>query len=148
MIKAADHGVDAMPVLHLTEGVDGISRFTSQPQQETPVNLPLFFDAMPAPDVPFPEDVVTTHAVASDAGLVAFFRFHKDMDLPPHAHGPQLGTVIAGEIVFTISGEARTYRPGDSHDIPAGVEHSARIRAGTIAVDVFAEADRYPLKAR
>ena len=112
------------------------------------MNLPAFFDAMPALDVPFPEDVVRTHAVRSDAGLVAFFRFHKDMDLPPHSHGPQWGTVIAGEIVFTIGGETRSYGPGDSYDIPAGVEHGARIRAGTTVVDVFAEADRYPLKAR
>jgi quercetin dioxygenase-like cupin family protein len=112
------------------------------------MNFPDFFDVMPALDVPFPGDVVTTHAVRSDAGLVAFFRFHKDMDLPFHSHGPQWGTVIAGEIVFTIGGETRTFGPGDSYDIPAGVEHGARIRAGTVAVDVFAEADRYPLKAR
>ena len=111
------------------------------------MNLPAFFDAMPALDVPFPEDVDSTHAVRSDAGLVAFLRFHKDMDLPPLSHGPQLGTVIAGEIVFTIGGETRSYGPGDSYDIPAGVEHGARIRAGTVAMDVFAEADRYPLKA-
>ncbi|MGI1664180.1 cupin domain-containing protein [Palleronia sp. KMU-117] len=112
------------------------------------MNLPSFFESMPALDVPFPEDVVTTHAVRSDAGLVAFFRFHKDMDLPRHAHGAQWGTVIAGEIVFTIGDETRTYGPGDSYDIPAGVEHGAKIRAGTVAVDVFAEADCYPLKAR
>ena len=112
------------------------------------MKLPAFFEAMPALDVPFPVDVVTTYAVRSDAGLVAFFRFHKDMELPPHAHGTQWGTVIAGEIVFTIGGETWTYGPGDSYDIPAGVEHGARIRAGTVAVDVFAEADRYPLKAR
>ena len=112
------------------------------------MNLPACIDLMPAIDVPFPEDVVSTYAIRSDAGLVAFFRFHKDMHLPPHAHGAQWGTVIAGEIVFTIGGATRTYGPGDSYDIAAGVEHSARIRAGTLAVDVFAEADRYPLKAR
>lgn len=108
------------------------------------MNLPAFFDSMPALDVPFPEDVVSTYAIRSEA----FFRFHKDMDLPPHGHGPQWGSVIAGEIVFTIGEVTRTYGPGDSYDIPAGVEHSARIRAGTVAVDVFAEADRYPLRAR
>jgi quercetin dioxygenase-like cupin family protein len=112
------------------------------------MQLPALFDAMPALDVPFPEDVVSTHAVRSDAGLVAFFRFHKDMDLPPHAHGAQWGTVVAGEIVFTIGDETRSYGPGECYDIPAGVEHSARIRAGTVAIDVFAEPDRYALKPR
>ena len=112
------------------------------------MTLPAFFDAMPALDIPFPDDVVTAHAVRSDAGLVAFFRFQKDMVLPPHAHGPQWGTVVAGEITFTIGGETRRYGPGDSYDIPAGVEHGAQIRAGTVAIDVFAEPDRYRLKDR
>ncbi len=112
------------------------------------MKLPAFFDAMPALDIPFPEDVVSVRAVRSDAGLVAFFQFHKDMILPPHAHGPQWGTVVAGEIVFTIGGQTRTCGPGDSYDIPAGVEHGARISAGTLAIDVFAEPDRYALKPR
>ncbi len=105
-----------------------------------------FILGFPALDVPFPEDVVMTRAIRSDAGLVAFFEFHKDMVLPPHAHGAQWGTVIAGEVVFTIGGETRTYGPGDSYNIPAGVEHGAQIKAGTQAIDVFAEADRYALK--
>ncbi|NCO16040.1 MAG: cupin domain-containing protein, partial [Alphaproteobacteria bacterium] len=56
--------------------------------------------------------------------------------------------VVAGEIVFTIGDETRTYRPGDSYAIAAGVEHGAAIKAGTVAIDVFAEADRYALKPR
>lgn len=112
------------------------------------MQLPAFFDAMPSLDLPFPETQVSTHAVRSEAGLVVFFHFHQDVRLPPHAHGPQWGTVVAGEIAFTIGGVTRTCRPGDSYDIPAGVVHGAQIKAGTIAVDVFAEADRWPLKPR
>lgn len=110
--------------------------------------LPAFFDNMPALDVPFPETIVSTHAVRSDAGLVVFFRFHQDFSLPPHAHGHQWGTVIAGEVALTIDGKTRRYRPGESYDIPAGVVHGVAVTAGTIALDVFAEADRYRLKAR
>ncbi|MCK0151756.1 cupin domain-containing protein [Marivita sp. S6314] len=108
---------------------------------------PEFIESFPALDVPFPEDVVQTNVIRSDHGLVAFFTFDKDMELPPHAHGAQWGTVIEGEIELTIGGVTKTYRPGDSYDIPAGVEHGARIKAGTRAIDVFAEADRYPVKA-
>ena len=111
------------------------------------MSYPEFIQSFPALDVPFPEDVVQTNVIRSDHGLVAFFTFHKDMELPPHAHGAQWGTVIAGEIEFTIGGETKTYRHGDSYDIPAGVEHGARIKAGTRVIDVFAEADRYPVKA-
>ncbi len=108
---------------------------------------PEFIQAFPSLDVPFPDDVVETAVIRSDQGLVAFFNFLKDMDLPPHAHGAQWGTVIEGELDFTIDGHTKTYRPGDSYSIPAGVTHGARIKAGTRVIDVFEEADRYPIKS-
>ena len=107
---------------------------------------PDFFESFPRIAVPFPEDVVQTRAIRSDAGLVVFFTFPRDLTLPMHAHGAQWGTVVEGEIVFTIGGETRTYGPGDSYSIPAGVPHGAVIRQGTRVIDVFAEADRYALK--
>lgn len=110
------------------------------------MRLPAFIQSLPALDIPFPSDVVSSHAIRSDQGLAVFFTFHKDFELPPHAHGAQWGTVIAGELEFTIGGVTKTYRPGDSYDIPAGVEHGARVAAGTTVIDVFSEPDRYPLK--
>lgn len=110
------------------------------------MSFPDFMQAFPAIDVPFPEDVVSTSVIRSDAGLVAFFTFLQDMELPLHSHGAQWGTVVAGEIEFTIGGETRIYRAGDSYSIPAGVAHGAQIKAGTRVIDVFEEADRYPLK--
>ncbi|MCT8328839.1 cupin domain-containing protein [Albidovulum sediminis] len=108
--------------------------------------LPAFMRTFPALDLPFPDDTVRTSAVRSEAGLVVFFTFLKDFDLPPHSHGAQWGSVIEGGIEFTIGGVTRRYGPGDSYDIPAGTVHSARISAGTVAVDVFEEPDRYPLR--
>lgn len=108
--------------------------------------FPDFIRAFPGINVPFPDDVVQTAVVRSDAGLVAFFTFLKDMQLPVHSHGAQWGTVVEGEIEFTIGGETKIYRPGDSYSIPAGVEHGAMIKAGTRVIDVFAEADRYTIK--
>jgi quercetin dioxygenase-like cupin family protein len=121
-----------------------LSRLT---KTENKIPYPSFIADFPALDVPFPEDVVQTNVIRSDAGLVAFFTFHKDMTLPPHSHDAQWGTVIEGEIVFTIGGETKTYRPGDSYSIPAGVEHGAEIKAGSRVIDVFEEADRYPIRA-
>ena len=112
------------------------------------MDFPPFIAALPRVVLPFPETVVTARGLRSDRGLAVFFAFHKAMDLPAHSHGPQWGTVVAGEIVFTIGGTTRTYRPGDSYMIPAGVEHGAKIKAGTRAIDVFEEPDRYRLKAR
>lgn len=107
---------------------------------------PDFINAFPKLDVPFPEDVVQTTVIRSDSGLVAFFTFLKDMELPLHSHGAQWGTVVEGEIVFTIGGETKMYRAGDSYSIPASVKHGALIKAGTRVIDVFEEADRYPIK--
>jgi quercetin dioxygenase-like cupin family protein len=111
------------------------------------MTYPDFIDAFPSIDVPFPDDVVRTSVVRSDDGLVVFFNFLKDMKLPLHAHGAQWGTVLEGEIEFTIGGVTRIYRPGDSYTIPAGVEHGAMIKAGTRVIDVFEEVDRYPIRA-
>jgi quercetin dioxygenase-like cupin family protein len=108
--------------------------------------FPDFIEAFPGLDVPFPDEVVRTMAVRSEAGLVVFFDFAQDLALPPHSHGAQWGTVVEGEVALTVAGETRVYRPGESYSIPAGVEHAVRVRAGTRAIDVFAEADRYPLK--
>lgn len=109
------------------------------------MDFPDFIMAFPTMDVPFPDDVVQARAIRSDAGLVAFFTFLQDVELPMHAHKAQWGTIVEGEIELTIGGKTRVYRPGDSYSIPAGAEHGGLIKAGTRVIDVFQEADRYPI---
>lgn len=84
--------------------------------------------------------------VQFDDGLVAFFTFLKDIELPPHSHGAQWGTVVEGQIEFTIGGVTKLYKAGDSYSIPAGVEHGALIKSGTRVIDAFEDADRYAIK--
>ena len=110
--------------------------------------FPDFIMSLPALALPFPEEIVQSRAIRSDQVLCVFFTFLQDMELPPHAHGAQWGSVVEGEIEFTIGGETRIYGPGDSYSIPAGVEHGAMIKAGTRVIDVFAEPDRYPIRVR
>ena len=110
------------------------------------MTLPDFIDKLPALDLPVPEDVVTTRAVQSDRGLVAFFTFHEDFKLPPHSHKAQWGIVIAGEAEFTIGGKTTRYGPGEAYDIPSGVEHSGSFIKGTVCMDVWEEPDRYALR--
>jgi quercetin dioxygenase-like cupin family protein len=130
-------GAKAMPIVK-TVGL-GLA-------EESSMQFPEFFDAFPAIAVPLPEDVVQTRVIRSEAGLVAFFTFLQDVTLPMHAHGAQWGTVLEGEITLTIGEETKVCRPGDSYTIAPGVLHGAVIKAGTRVIDVFAEADRYPLK--
>jgi quercetin dioxygenase-like cupin family protein len=108
--------------------------------------LPDFINALPGVALPISEDKVSARAIRSDRGLAVFFTIHEDLELPLHSHGDQWGTVLQGEMTLTIGGETKVYRPGDSYFIPAGVEHGAKLPAGAVILDVFAEADRYPLR--
>ena len=110
------------------------------------MTIPDFIQAFPGLDVQFPDDVVQTFAIRSDTGLMVMFSFLQDMVLPPHAHKAQWGTVLEGEIEFTIGGVTKIYGPGDSYSIPSGVEHGAKIKAGSRVIDIFEEPDRYSLK--
>jgi quercetin dioxygenase-like cupin family protein len=55
--------------------------------------------------------------------------------------------VISGQLELTIDGKTVIYGPGDDYDIPSGAVHSVKVTAGTRAVDVFEESDRYGLMA-
>ena len=65
--------------------------------------------------------------------------------IDPNAHVPmhqhpqeQCGTVVAGEVTFTIGGETRLLKSGDCYIIPGNVPHSATGgEAGTRLVEVF-----------
>lgn len=97
--------------------------------------------------LPLPEAAVSTSAMRTEDGLAVFFTVHQDIALPPQSHGDQWDTVLAGELALTREGETRVYRPGESYFIPAGQEHAASVPAGSVILDIFAEPDRYPLKA-
>lgn len=108
--------------------------------------LPDFIRKFPSLELPLPDSMVATSAMQSKDGLVVFFEIREDTTLPPHSHGDQWGMVIEGQMDLTIGGQTRTYRPGEPYFIPGGTEHGASIPAGTVIMDVFAEADRYALK--
>lgn len=112
------------------------------------MELPEFIMGFPSADLPLPEEKVTSRAMRSENGLMVFFIVHQDVDLPPHAHKGQWGTVIEGHVELTIGDKTRVYKPGEFYNIPSGVEHSAKIPAGTKIIELFEEPDRYDLKHR
>ncbi len=59
--------------------------------------------------------------------------------VPPHNHPhEQGGYCIQGAMEFTIGGETRTVRRGESWMIPGGVTHSVRaMEEGAVALDIF-----------
>lgn len=110
------------------------------------MDIPAFIQAFPALDLPFPDSVVTTSVIRSEAGLMVMFAFHEDFSLPEHHHKAQWGNVIEGQVELTINGQSRTYLPGESYSIPSGVPHAVKVTAGTKVIDIFEEPDRYPLR--
>jgi quercetin dioxygenase-like cupin family protein len=110
------------------------------------MKLPEIITGLPEIELPFPPTTVKTNALRSDRGLLVFFQILEDVDLPPHSHKAQWGTVLEGQIELTIGGETRTYGPGDSYNIPSGVVHSGKLPAGAKILDFFEEPDRYKLK--
>jgi hypothetical protein len=82
--------------------------------------FPDFFRAFRRWTSPFPTDVVGTQAIRSDQrAWWSSSPSTSDMDAADACkHGAQWGSVIEGEITFTIGDETRVYRPGDSYSIP------------------------------
>ena len=111
------------------------------------MQFPAFIKTFPGLEIPFPEDIVSTNAIRSDAGLIVFFTFHEDLELPEHSHGAQWGQLVHGAIEMVIDGVKKVCAPGDNWDIPAGTPHSAVIKAGSLVIDVFEEPDRYPIRS-
>lgn len=111
------------------------------------MHYPDFMQNLPAIEIPYPDDVVRTNALRTDDALVVYFTVLKDCEIPEHHHGAQWGHLIHGRIELTVNGKTRICNPGDSWDIPAGAPHSAKIKAGSLLMDVFEESDRYPVRA-
>lgn len=70
-------------------------------------------------------------------GLTVFMAADRDVIVPRHRHGAQWGIVLSGTMTLEIGGLVATYGPGQSHYIPAGVEHEAVLHAGWQGLYIF-----------
>jgi quercetin dioxygenase-like cupin family protein len=103
--------------------------------------FPTLVTDLPRIDVPLPG--VTGWLLQGESRQAVFFRLEPGMVIPEHSHGAQWGMVVDGEVELTIAGETRVYGKGDSYEIPAGTPHSARCAGGALALDLFADPNRY-----
>ena len=71
--------------------------------------------------------------------MLAVVTFDPNAEVPVHKHPhEQAGTVLSGEVEFTIEGESRLLRGGDIYLIPSNVEHSAKAGPSPAEVlDIF-----------
>jgi quercetin dioxygenase-like cupin family protein len=103
--------------------------------------FPEFIRALPEPDSPLAG--LKARLLGNDRALAMFYELPDGVEVPEHAHGAQWGVVLEGWVEFTIGGETKTYRRGDTYFVPDSVAHSAVISPGYVGIDVFADADRY-----
>ena len=105
---------------------------------------PEIITALPQADIPF-KGVRGWLSQGEDHQIV-FFDLEPIGKVTEHKHGAQWGIVIEGEMDLTIGGITKTYKRGDSYFIPEGVPHSAVFKKRTLALDFFADKDRYKAK--
>ncbi len=105
-----------------------------------PFPFPAFIRTLPAPNTA-PE--ITAHIARSEEVLTMFFETEEPVEVPEHAHGPQWGVVLRGQMEMTISGVKKTYKTGDTYFVPDGAPHIAQLHAGYAGIDVFADTDRF-----
>ncbi len=108
------------------------------------MEFPAIITELPRADLPL--DGATGWVLQGPTRQAVFFRLEPGTEVPPHSHGAQWGIVIDGEIELTIGGKTRVYRKGDTYEIGAGQEHSARCPGGALVLDVFADPDRYRVR--
>jgi quercetin dioxygenase-like cupin family protein len=96
---------------------------------------------------------VLARAVEGDRMSFAVVELAPNSSVNEHQHpNEQIGMVLSGSMTFTIGGEARVIRAGDTYNIPGGVLHEAVAGAdGAVVVDVFspvrADWDRFATDA-
>lgn len=108
--------------------------------------FPEIIRRLPEADAPFRG--ISLRLLQGPTASAIFVEAHETSEVPVHSHGAQWGVVVAGELVLTIGGETRTYRPGEEYLIPAGVPHAAKLKAGVRVIDFFDDPNRYRPKAR
>ena len=58
--------------------------------------------------------------------------------VPDHTHPhEQIGYVVSGRVSFTIDGEERELRAGDSYLVPGGATHAITALEPSVCIDVF-----------
>ena len=110
------------------------------------MELPEIITRLPEVELPIPSTTVRTSLLQSEHGQLVFFQVLKDVELPPHSHKGQWGTVLDGMVELTVSGSTRSHSAGSSYYIPAGAIHSAMLVAGTKIIEFFEEPNRYKQK--
>jgi quercetin dioxygenase-like cupin family protein len=88
--------------------------------------LPVFEGAFPA------------RRLTADGCDVLFASYPAEQRLAVHHHAAEcVGIVTHGELLLTLHGVERAYRPGQWFHIPAGAPHAARFAIATALIEFW-----------
>ena len=103
------------------------------------MELPEIITRLPEVELPIPSTTVRTSLLQSEHGQLVFFQILKDVELPPHSHKGQWGTVLEGLVELTTAGAAgvtTTEEGGESRGggtVPAAMRRC--VLSLTVAID-------------
>ncbi|HUN80522.1 MAG TPA: cupin domain-containing protein [Phycisphaerae bacterium] len=97
--------------------------------------FPPFAEEWPEAKLDF--EGLTGRVLKGPQGLTIFMAADRDVEVPKHRHGAQWGIVLAGSMELTLGGKTERYGPGQTHYIPADVEHEATLYAGWRGLYIF-----------
>jgi quercetin dioxygenase-like cupin family protein len=82
---------------------------------------------------------VTRNVLLSCGKLMAVrLDFRKGAVVNQHSHPhEQIGYIVQGSFEFTIGGETKILKTGDSYYMPSNVVHGAKALEESVAIDIF-----------
>ena len=73
---------------------------------------------------------------------VLFASYPAGTDIPPHTHDTDnIGVITQGELIVSIYGEEKHYKPGDWYHVPAQIVHAARFEQETSEIEFWFKVD-------
>jgi quercetin dioxygenase-like cupin family protein len=103
------------------------------------MSAPYFVTPADAPQVEQVANVYRRTMATSERVMLCEFFLEREAVVQPHQHpADQVGYVVYGKLELTAAGETRVCMPGDTYQIPGGIEHSAKALVDTLLVEVFA----------
>lgn len=89
------------------------------------------------PKAPMEIEGLSGRILKGEQGWIIFMAADHDVSVPAHRHGAQWGLTLDGRMELIIGDQTRNFERGETHFIPAGVEHAAVLYGGWRGLYVF-----------
>jgi quercetin dioxygenase-like cupin family protein len=89
------------------------------------------------------EGPFAAHRLAAASCDVLFASYPAGTVIAPHTHETHnVGVITEGELIMTVDGNERRYRPGQWYELAPGAVHAARFETATSEIELWFDAHR------